>query len=166
MSELHLVGNDTIVSFHYTLKGKDGKVLDSSSGGEPLAYLHGHGQIVPGLERVMTGKSPTGAAFEVVVSPEEGYGIKREELIITVPREQWSLPETVGVNEVVELQSDQGQRLPARIIEMKSDEIILDANHPLAGESLHFEITLVSVRPATKDELAHGHAHGPGGHNH
>jgi FKBP-type peptidyl-prolyl cis-trans isomerase SlyD len=102
----------------------------------------------------------------VVVTPEEGYGTKREDLIITVPREHWSLPETVGVGEIVELQSDAGQRLPARIVDMKPEAITLDANHPLAGEALHFEITLVSVRPATEEEVEHGHAHGPGGHQH
>lgn len=166
MSELHLVANDMVVSFHYTLKDKDGKVLDSSSGGEPLAYLHGYGHIVPGLEREMTGKGASGKPFEVTVSPADGYGEKRDDLIIAVPREHWSLPETVGVNEIVELQSDKGQRLPARIVEMKPDEVILDANHPLAGEPLHFEITLVSVRPATKEEVEHGHVHGPGGHQH
>ncbi len=166
MSDLHLVANNTVVSFHYTLKDKDGKVLDSSEGGQPLAYLHGHGQIVPGLERALVGKAAGASAFQVVVTPEEGYGTKREELIITVPREHWSLPDTVGVGEIVELQSDAGQRLPARIVDMKPDVITLDANHPLAGEPLHFEITLVSVRPATKDEVEHGHAHGPGGHQH
>ncbi len=166
MSDLHLVANNTVVSFHYTLKDKDGKVLDSSEGGQPLAYLHGHGHIVPGLERAMMGKAAGGNAFQVVVTPEEGYGTKREDLIITVPREHWSLPETVGVGEIVELQSDAGQRLPARIVEMKPDAITLDANHPLAGEALHFEITLVSVRPATEEEVEHGHAHGPGGHQH
>lgn len=166
MTALQLVAKDTIVSFHYTLRSKDGQVLDSSDGGEPLAYLHGHGQIVPGLEDALLGKAAGGDAFQVVVSPEEGYGPRRDELVITVPKEHWNLPETVGVDDVVELQSDQGQRVPARIIEMKPDSVVLDANHPLAGEPLHFEIKLMDVRPATKEELAHGHAHGPGGHNH
>ncbi len=166
MSDLHLVANNTVVSFHYTLKNAAGEVLDSSNGGEPLSYLHGHGHIVPGLERAIMGKAPGGDPFVVVVSPEEGYGIKREELVISVPKEHWTLPDTVGVNDIVELQSNEGQRLPARIIEMKPDAVVLDANHPLAGEALHFEIQLTSVRPATKEEIEHGHVHGPGGHNH
>ena len=70
------------------------------------------------------------------------------------------------LNEIVELQSNEGQRIPARIIEMKADEVVLDANHPLAGEALHFEIQLTAVRPATKEEIEHGHVHGPGGHHH
>lgn len=166
MSEIHLAANNTVVSFHYTLKNAAGEVLDSSSGGEPLSYLHGHGQIVPGLERAITGKAAGGETFPVVVSPDEGYGVKRDELIISVPKEHWNLPETVGVNEIVELQSNEGQRIPARIIEMKADEVVLDANHPLAGEALHFEIQLTAVRPATKEEIEHGHVHGPGGHHH
>ena len=166
MSALQLIAKDTVVSFHYTLRSKDGQVLDSSEGGDPLSYLHGYGQIVPGLEAALLGKAAGGAAFTVVVSPEEGYGPRREELVISVPKEHWNLPETVGVDEVVELQSDQGQKVPARIIEMRPDAVILDANHPLAGEALHFEITLTAVRPASQEELSHGHAHGPGGHQH
>jgi FKBP-type peptidyl-prolyl cis-trans isomerase SlyD len=166
MSALQLVAKDTVVSFHYTLKNKDGEVLDSSDGGDALSYLHGHGQIVPGLENALLGKAAGGAPFTVVVPAEEGYGVKRPEMIITVPREHWKLPDTVGVGAVVELQSDQGQRLPARVIELKPDGVVLDANHPLAGEALHFDITITGVRPATQEELAHGHAHGPGGHQH
>ena len=166
MTDMHLVAKDTVVSFHYTLKNKEGQVIDSSDGGEALSYLHGHGQIVPGLENAMLGKAAGGDAFTVVVSPEQGYGLRRPELVITVPKEHWNLPETVGVDDVVELQSNEGQRLPARIVEMKPDGVVLDANHPLAGEPLHFEIQLTAVRPATKEELEHGHAHGPGGHQH
>ena len=166
MSDAHLVAKNMVVTFHYTLKNKDGQVIDSSEGAEPLSYIHGLGHIVPGLEFAMTGKAAGGESFAVVVKPEEGYGPRREALIINVPKTEWNLPETVGVDDIVELQSNDGDRLPARIIEMKPDTVVLDANHPLAGEPLHFEIKLAAVRPATKEELDHGHVHGPGGHHH
>lgn len=165
MKNLLLVSKDTVVSFHYTLKNGDGEVLDSSQGGDPLSYLHGYEQIVLGLEKALVGKT-VGATLNVVVAPEEGYGPRREDLVITVPREQWTLPDTVGIDEIVELQSDEGQSLPARIVDMQPDCIMLDANHPLAGVVLHFDVELTEVRPATDDELSHGHVHGPGGHEH
>ena len=104
MKDLLLVSKDTVVSFHYTLKNGDGEVLDSSQGGDPLSYLHGYEQIVLGLEKALVGKT-VGATLNVVVAPEEGYGSRREDLVITVPREQWTLPDTVGIDEIVELQS-------------------------------------------------------------
>ena len=160
MDSLSLVAKNMVVSFHYTLKDKKGEILDSSSGSDPLSYLHGHGQIVAGLENALIGKT-VGAKFNVTVDAKEGYGERQEELVISVPKSEWTLPAHVGAGEVVELQSPQGEVIPARIVEI-TDE----ANHPLAGEALHFEIELMAVRVATPEELAHGHAHGPGGHHH
>jgi FKBP-type peptidyl-prolyl cis-trans isomerase SlyD len=166
MTDLYLVAKDAVVSFHYTLKNSTGDVLDSSEGREPLAYLHGYGQIVPGLENALVGKAAGGDPFVVVVQPEEGYGVRHDELVINVPKEQWTLPDSVGVNEVIELQSDNGEQTLARIVAISSEAVTLDANHPLAGEALHFQIQLTEVRAATQEELSHGHAHGPGGHQH
>ena len=163
---MHLVAKDTVVSFHYTLKSAAGDVLDSSEGREPLAYLHGHGQIVPGLESALLGKMAGGDPFLVVVAAEEGYGPRHDQLIIQIPKSEWTLPDTVGVNEIIELQASNGQQTLARIVEITPEAVTLDANHPLAGQALHFEVTLTSVRPATAEELSHGHAHGPGGHQH
>lgn len=163
---MHLVAKDTVVTFHYTLKNATGEVLDSSEGREPLAYLHGHGHIVLGLENALLGKVAGGDPFSVVVAPEEGYGVRHDELVIQIPKSEWTLPDTVGVNEIIELQADNGQQTLARIVAITPEAVTLDANHPLAGQALHFEITLTSVRPATAEELSHGHAHGPGGHNH
>lgn len=165
MDSLNLVAKNMVVSFHYTLKDSEGQVLDSSSGAEPLSYLHGHGQIVPGLEGALLGKAP-GAQFNVTVQAAEGYGERREELVISVPKSEWTLPAEVGAGELVELQSPEGEVIPARIVEINEQVVVLDANHPLAGENLHFEIELTAVRAATAEELAHGHAHGPGGHHH
>jgi FKBP-type peptidyl-prolyl cis-trans isomerase SlyD len=165
MDNLQLVAKDMVVSFHYTLKDKDGQVLDSSSGGHPLSYLHGYHQIVPGLEAALLGKA-AGAKFDVTVPASEGYGEREEQMVITVPKSDWTLPAHVGAGEMVELQSPEGDALPALIVSINDQSVVLDANHPLAGQSLFFEIELMAIRAATAEELAHGHAHGPGGHHH
>ena len=160
-----LVGKDTVVTFHYTLKNKSGEVLDSSEGSNPLVYLHGYSQIVPGLEDALVGKT-TGASLQVTVDPADGYGERREEMVITLPRKQSNLPEDIEVDYIVELVSPDGDELPARVVKLTETEITLDANHPLAGETLFFDIHLTDVRVATAEEVSHGHVHGPGGHQH
>lgn len=160
-----LVGKDTVVTFHYTLKNKSGEVLDSSEGSNPLVYLHGYSQIVPGLEDALVGKT-TGASLQVTVDPADGYGERREEMVITLPRKQGNLPEDIEVDYIVELVSPDGDELPARVVKLTETEITLDANHPLAGETLFFDIQLTDVRVATAEEVSHGHVHGPGGHQH
>ena len=165
MDNLQLVAKDMVVSFHYTLKNDKGEVLDSSRDSQPLAYLHGYHQIVPGLEAALLGKA-SGAKFDVTVPPSEGYGEREEQMVINVPKSEWTLPAHVGAGEMVELQSPEGDALPAIIVQINDETVTLDANHPLAGQSLFFEIELMAVRVATKEELAHGHAHGPGGHHH
>lgn len=165
MNTLTLVAKDTVVSFHYTLTDKAGEVLDSSQGGQPLVYLHGYSQIVPGLENALLGKA-AGSAFKVAVEPSEGYGERNEQMVITLPRTQGNLPADIEVGFVVELVSPEGEEIPARIIKLTETDITLDANHPLAGETLHFDIELTDVRAATTEEISHGHVHGPGGHQH
>jgi FKBP-type peptidyl-prolyl cis-trans isomerase SlyD len=165
MTNLTLVAKDTVVSFHYTLSDKGGQVLDSSQGGQPLVYLHGYSQIVPGLENALLGKA-VGAAFKVAVEPSEGYGERNEQMVITLPRTQGNLPADIEVGFVVELVSPEGDEIPARVVKLTEADITLDANHPLAGETLFFDIELTDVRAATKEEIAHGHVHGPGGHHH
>jgi FKBP-type peptidyl-prolyl cis-trans isomerase SlyD len=160
-----LVAKDMVVSFHYVLKNKEGDVLDSSAGSEPLSYLHGYRQIVPGLEDALVGKT-SGANFKVTVAPEQGYGEHVEEMVISVPKSEWDLPAEVGEGEVVELQSPEGEVVPALVVEIGDEFVVLDANHPLAGEELNFEIEIIGVRAATAEELSHGHAHGPDGHHH
>jgi FKBP-type peptidyl-prolyl cis-trans isomerase SlyD len=160
-----LVAKDTVVTFHYTLKDKGGEVLDTSEGSTPLVYLHGYSQIVRGLEDALLGKA-AGATFNVTVNPADGYGERREEMVITLPRKQGSLPEEIEVGYIVELVSPEGDELPARVVKLTEDEITVDANHPLAGETLFFDIQLTDVRAATSEEISHGHVHGPGGHQH
>jgi FKBP-type peptidyl-prolyl cis-trans isomerase SlyD len=165
MDTLQLVSNNSVVSFHYTLKNAGGEVLDSSRQGDPLTYLHGYGQIVPGLENALLGKA-VGAAFNVVVEAAEGYGDYRDELVISVKRSEVSLPDGIEVGSIVELHSSQGESFPARVTTLSAEEVVLDANHPLAGEALHFDIELTGIRAASKEEIEHGHVHGPGGHHH
>jgi FKBP-type peptidyl-prolyl cis-trans isomerase SlyD len=165
MNSLQLVAKDMVVSFHYTLKNEEGEVLDSSDGAEPMAYLHGHHQIVPGLEAALLGKA-TGAKFSVTVAPQDGYGERSEEMMISVPKSEWDLPEHVGAGEMVELSNPEGEVIPAIVVEINDEVVVLDANHPLAGQSLFFEVELMDVRAASAEELEHGHAHGPGGHHH
>jgi FKBP-type peptidyl-prolyl cis-trans isomerase SlyD len=165
MTGEQLVGKDMVVTFHYTLRNESGDILDSSSGAEPLSYLHGYKNIVPGLENALLGKS-VGAQFKVTVAPAEGYGEREDEMVIQVPKAEWDLPEHVGAGEIVELQSPEGHIVPAVIVEIGAEFVVLDANHPLAGEQLFFEIELKEIRAATKEELDHGHVHGAGGHQH
>lgn len=162
---MELIAKDMVVSFHYTLKNGKGDVLDSSDGRDPLSYLHGYNQIVSGLEAELLGKT-SGARFDVAIQAKDGYGERVEEMVISVPKSEWNLPEEVGAGQVVELQTPEGQVVPALVVEIGEDSVKLDANHPLAGEELHFSIEVTDVRKATSEELEHGHAHGPGGHQH
>jgi FKBP-type peptidyl-prolyl cis-trans isomerase SlyD len=158
------ITKNAVVSFDYTLTDDAGKVIDSSTGGAPLDYLQGHGQIVPGLEREMEGKA-VGAEFKVAVKPEDGYGKRHTERQIKVPRNELpaDLEPEVGMQLAGEGQN--GDPVPLWVIEVSDAHITLDGNHPLAGQNLHFAITIRGVREATKDELTHGHVHGPGGHH-
>jgi FKBP-type peptidyl-prolyl cis-trans isomerase SlyD len=160
-----VVADDLAVSMHYVLRDPSGAILDQSDEGEPLVYLHGYDNIVPGLERKLTGLS-IGDSREVVVAPEDGYGDRDEEMVLVVPRDQ--LPEdlTPEVGMVLGMESDDGDHLPVTIVEVRQDEVVLDANHELAGVTLHFSVTIADIRAATSEELAHGHVHGPDDHHH
>lgn len=158
------IGERTVATFHYTLTNAAGQVLDSSAGREPLAYLHGAGNIVPGLEKEMTGRQ-TGDSFKVVVSPEEGYGMPNPMMIQVVPREAFQGVDTLEVGMEFQAQTPQGP-MSVAIAKIDGDEVTVDGNHPLAGQALHFDIEVTDVRDASLEELTHGHVHGPGGHHH
>jgi FKBP-type peptidyl-prolyl cis-trans isomerase SlyD len=158
------IGDRTVATFHYTLTDASGRVLDSSSGGEPLTYLHGVGQIVPGLERHMAGRS-AGDTFEVDVAPEVAYGVSDPGLVHVVPRGQFQGVDDLEVG--MQFQADGGgHSMPVTISKIEGDEVTVDANHPLAGQTLHFAIEVTGVRDASVEELSHGHVHGAGGHHH
>jgi FKBP-type peptidyl-prolyl cis-trans isomerase SlyD len=151
------------VTIGYTLKDDAGKVLDSSDGGEPLTYLHGAGDIVPGLEKALDGKQ-VGDAISVSLSPEEAYGQRDERQVRNVPLRK--LPKgKVEVGMQYEVTTEAGPML-ALVTAVRGDYATIDANHPLAGMRLHFDVKVVEVRDATAEELEHGHVHGPGDHHH
>jgi FKBP-type peptidyl-prolyl cis-trans isomerase SlyD len=159
-----LIGANSVVSIHYRLTNSAGELLDASNEGEPLTYLHGAGNIIPGLERALLGKA-VGAEFTVAIAPEEAYGVRHDHLVQEVPRSAFPDPEQLETGMRFSAQSDQGV-LSVVITAVSPETVTVDANHPLAGETLHFDVRIEEVRPATEEELAHGHAHGPHGHHH
>ncbi len=153
-----------VVSLRYTLRDEEGVVIDSSEEQAPLAYLHGYHNIVPGLERALEGAA-VGYHSLVVVNPEDGYGDHDPEQVFEVPREQFSDDNDLVPGAAVYADTPQGP-IPYTVIDVKPEIVVLDGNHPLAGVTLHFDVEVVHIRPATQDELGHGHAHGEGGHHH
>ncbi len=156
------IADKKVVLIDYTLKNDTGDVIDSSEGGEPLAYIHGAQQIVPGLERELVGLE-AGQTKDVVVAPEDGYGVQDPQGIFGVPRNAFPPDAKLNVGDSFLGEDESGGSVPVRVIELRDDMIIVDANHPLAGVTLHFHVAVREVRDATEDELTHGHAHGPGG---
>ena len=155
------ISKDLVASIHYTLKNADGEVLDTSEGQEPLHYVHGANNIVPGLEKELEGKT-TGESLTVVVEPIDGYGEYNAELIQELPRDMFAGVDNIEVGMEFQTQTPDGGM---QIIEVKSidgDKIIVDGNHPMAGQTLHFDVEVTDVREATKDELEHGHVHSEG----
>ena len=156
------VAKDKVVSIHYKLATADGKEVDNSDGGDPLEYLHGHGNIVAGLEKALAGKA-AGDHVSVVVKPDEGYGAYDEELDIRVPKDvfpgdMWSKLRP-GMSFVAEHPTKEGEDLEFRVLSMQGDSAMLSGNHPLAGETLTFEVDVVAIRKATDDEIERGHLH-------
>jgi len=156
------IQQDSVVTFNYTLKDDAGEVIDSSER-EPLAYLHGHGNLVPGLERELEGKD-AGAQLIVKVAAADGYGEYSKDLVQKVPRRSLKGISKITVGMRLHAQTGQGTRA-VTVTNVTGDMVTLDGNHPLAGKNLNFDIQIVEVRAATAEELAHGHVHGPGGHH-
>jgi FKBP-type peptidyl-prolyl cis-trans isomerase SlyD len=153
-----------VVSFHYTLKDAKGTVLESSFGDEPLQFLEGVGQIIPGLESAIINLKK-GDKKAVAVKAGEAYGEYEKELIVQVPREQ--IPKKdVAVGDKFHADSGHGQTQVVVVTAIDDKHITVDGNHPLAGQDLHFDVEVTEVRQATKEELEHGHAHGGDGHHH
>jgi FKBP-type peptidyl-prolyl cis-trans isomerase SlyD len=160
-----IAGDNKVVSIHYTLRDDDGDVIDSSAGSEPLEYLHGHGGIVPGLEAALTGKA-AGDKLKVTVAPADGYGEVEEPGPRPVPRTAFPADFEIEVGGQFFVSGPDGEPMPLWIAAVQGDQILVDHNHPLAGENLHFEVEVVSIRDASAEELEHGHPHGPDGHHH
>ena len=158
------VAKDKVVSIDYTLTGDQGQVLDSSNGRQPLAYLHGGGNIIPGLESALEGKF-AGDKLNVTIPPEQAYGIRDERMIQTVNRSSFGPDANIQQGMQFQANTNLGPRV-LTVRDIQGDNVTIDANHPLAGQTLNFDVKVVEVRDASQDELAHGHPHGPGGHQH
>jgi FKBP-type peptidyl-prolyl cis-trans isomerase SlyD len=157
------IGAKKAVTFHYSLRDDEGNILDSSDGKAPMAYLHGNGNIVAGLEKALEGKQ-VGDEVKVTVSPAEGYGVRDEKNIRNVPRRR--LPEgNLKPGMRLHLRTEQGGQGVVTVMAIKGDYVTIDGNHPLADKTLHFEVKIVEVRDASAQEIEHGHVHGPGGHH-
>jgi FKBP-type peptidyl-prolyl cis-trans isomerase SlyD len=153
-----------VVSIDYTLTDDQGAVIDSSEGRDPLAYIQGTGNIIPGLERALEGKAK-GDSLKVSVEPKDGYGERSDELTQQVPKEMFEGDNEIEVGMQFQTMSEYGPQV-VTVVAVDDKHVTVDANHPLAGENLHFDVTIVDIREASSEELEHGHVHGPEGHAH
>lgn len=159
------IEKDRVVAINYTLKDDDGKVIDTNHDKAPLYYMHGRGNLVPGLEAALSGKA-TGDKLTVKVSPEQGYGNYDESRMFEVPKTELGPNVNPQKGMTLSMRGPGGAAVPVTVLKVKLRSVVMDGNHRLAGKNLNFEVEIVSVRKAKKEELAHGHAHGPGGHAH
>ena len=163
-SDSMTIGDDSVVSFHYKLRDDTGTFNESSEHGSPVVYMHGRNNIVPGLEKQLAGKK-SGDTLTATVAPEEGYGERNENAVQRVPVKHLATRGPFSVGQMVVVNTREGGR-QARVIKVGHFNVDLYINHPLAGRTLTLDIEIVEVRAATEQELAHGHAHGPHGHDH
>ncbi len=158
------IAKHRVVSIDYTLTDDDDKIVDTSKGSEPLTYIHGTGNLIPGLEKALAGKSP-GDALEVTIPPEEGYGAHDESLLEVLPRTKFTAEQEVQVG--MQFYAEGGSEVQViTVVGVEGDSVTIDGNHPLAGKTLNFAVKIVDVRDATPEEVIHGHVHGPDGHDH
>ena len=161
------IEKDKVVSIDYKLTNSKNETVDSSEGRAPLVYMHGNGNLIPGLEKELEGKV-SGDTLKVSIQPEEGYGVRDDKKRVEVPIEMFK---GVDVDEIrpgmqFQARNKEGAVELLTVAEVNGDKVIIDANHPLAGEVLNFDVTVRDIREASAEELAHGHVHGPGGHHH
>lgn len=153
------IAEQSVVSIHYTLTNDAGETLDTSDGREPLVYLHGAQNIIPGLENELTGKS-VGDSFDVTIQPEEAYGTVNPELVQTVPHSAFEGVEKVEPGMQFQARGDDGETQVITVTEVADSGVTVDGNHPLAGQVLNFSVRVEEIRAATEEEIAHGHIHG------
>ena len=158
------IADNKVVSINYTLTDNTNNVIDSSEGGEPLAYLHGASNIIPGLEIALGGKT-VGDKLKVTVLPEEAYGVRDEALLQVIPRDRFEPDVDIQIGMQFQTPSESGLEV-VTVISVTDDGVTVDGNHPLAGVTLLFSVEVMEVRDATEEELSHGHVHGPDGHHH
>ena len=153
-----LIGDNLVVSLQYRLTDDAGSELDSSESSEPLAYLHGAGQLVPGLEKALVGKVE-GESLQVRVEPAEGYGEVVPDLVQIVESEAFEGVDSLEVGMEFEAEAPDGSVHHIVVTEVEGDDVTIDGNHPLAGMALNFDVQILGVREATEEEVSHGHAH-------
>jgi FKBP-type peptidyl-prolyl cis-trans isomerase SlyD len=158
------IEKNSVVSLNYILRDKEGQIIDQTQQGEPLLYLHGHQNIIPGLEKELEALK-VGDKKKVHVPAADAYGEFDQEKCFGIERS--SLPDAqLEPGMVLELTPDDGEGFLARIVQIADDHVDVDANHPMAGKDLFFEVEIVALRAASAEEVAHGHVHGPDGHHH
>jgi FKBP-type peptidyl-prolyl cis-trans isomerase SlyD len=155
-----VIEKDRVVTIDYKLQDREGEVLDSSEDSEPLVYLHGNDNIIPGLEKRLAGKA-AGDAVDCLVPAAEGYGERDDSLVFKVTKAEFGADAEIEIGEQFEAHGEGGPQI-VTVLGIEGDEVTIDANHPLAGEDLHFTVKVVEVRAATPEELEHGHVHGGG----
>lgn len=159
------IANNKVVTLDFTVKNADtNEVIETSEGGEPLLYLHGFNNLVPGLEKALAGKN-VGEAFDVAVNAEEGYGVRDDSMIQQVPMKAFEGAEKVEVGMAFTADGPEGQ-VVVEVTNIENDMVTIDANHPLASVNLAFSGAIKDIRDASQEELEHGHVHGEGGHQH
>jgi FKBP-type peptidyl-prolyl cis-trans isomerase SlyD len=158
-----IIEHQKVVGIHYTLKDNSGEVLDKSQVGNPLYFIHGMGSIILGLEEALLGKK-VGDSFQVSIPPDKGYGEKKQDLIQLVDKSSFGDQDVQVGMQFTARAGDNAYNVV--ITEIANGKVTVDANHPLAGQILHFDVSIEDVRSATQDEISHGHVHGPGGHHH
>lgn len=158
------IEKDKVVQFHYALSDSDGNLIEDSRDGDPMAYLHGANNIIPGLEEALAGHA-AGDKVEVEVPPEKGYGMREEDQVQRISAKYLKHAGKLRPGMQVPLKTEDGQRW-VTVVKVGLKTVDVDANHPFAGKTLTFSVEITDVRDATEEEVAHGHAHGPGGHQH
>lgn len=158
-----MIGKNSVVAINYTLTNDAGEVMDTSEGREPLTYLHGAHNLIPGLEKQLEGKT-AGASFKATIAPADGYGESDPAMVQTLPREMFRGVDNIEVGMGFTAQGPQGQQNIV-VTAINGDEVTVDGNHPMAGKTLHFAVEVISVREATAEEIDHGHVH-DGSHHH
>ena len=157
------IAENTAVSIHYTLTNDQGEVLDSSNGGDALVYLHGSGNIISGLEAALLGKK-VGDKFNVRIEPKDAYGEVAEDMVQIISKDMFEGIDQIEVGMQFHADVSYGSGI-VTVVNIDGDNVTIDGNHPLAGEALNFDVEIIEVRPATKEELDHGHIHGAGCHH-
>ena len=152
------IADNSIIGLHFTLTKEDGEIVDSTKSREPLHYLHGATNIVPGLEKHLTGKE-VGDELSVTVQPEEAYGQRKDDLVKSIPSTSFADSETIEAGMYFHAENPDGSKMLVQVTDVNDDEITIDGNHPLAGLVLNYEVSIESIRDATEEELEHGHPH-------